>query len=363
MSNDDDSIKVVTGGEELKTVTGSVIVQPKATSAIKEAADKYRQRIISLRDAMTDCYFELGKCLYKIRKDALYHHWGYKSFEEYVDEEVSFEIRKATHLIRIWQYFGIELSENPEVLNRVRALGWTKASHLVGVVDGVNVEQWVALAEHNTTRRVSEEARTAKELRESGEVRGSVTPLIVETKRRQEQESAHQTYPSKEVGSDTVQVKGGSGYTGDKSPRDPLAYEMSKDPLTGGDVIDTSGEMVVQGPRLGADPAAPDDRQRWSILVTRDQRENIREALKVAAELADDKANGDAEGFLCDYVATGFMAFHNTYVRESKTRRKEAFISAMLLSVERVLGVDLIALKHGTDEIVFGDKTVERLEG
>jgi len=119
---------------------------------------------------------------------------------------------------------------------------------------------------------------------------------------------------------------------------------------------------MQRGPRLGADPLAPEDRQRWGIMVTRDQRENIQEALRIACELADDKVNSDAEGFLFDYVATGFMAFHNTYVRESKKRHKDAFIHAMLQSVERVLGLKIIALTDNND-VAYGEDTVKKLEG
>jgi hypothetical protein len=277
----------------------------------------------------------------------MYRQWGFDSFQEYVDQEVSFEFRKARYLMSIWHYFGEELSDHPDVFEKIKGIGWTKAAYLVDVVDDKNVDAWVELAVELPARRLNEEARTAKDMRRGGS-KVAPSPVDVELHRRGavEKESA-----GAESDQETY-VPGGHGYTGESSGgRD------------GDSVVSDAPLQTPTGDRLGADPPAVEDRQRWSVRLDRTQKENVVLALRIAGEIAGEiDKNLDAEGYLLDFVATGFTAFHNGTVRENKKKHREGFLVAMLEAVERSLGVDIIAVKKGGEDVVYGEQTISRME-
>lgn len=141
-----------------------------------------RNRIVKLKEIIEDSYFEIAGLLYIIYNKRLFYKWGYHSFEEYVNEELSFGRRKADYLRDIWYYFGVEVGDSV-VLHKVAGLGWTKVKELVGVVTPKNVDDWVELGGRLNTIQLKNEVRIYKARRKIGEGSSSgsgSTPISVE---------------------------------------------------------------------------------------------------------------------------------------------------------------------------------------
>ena len=84
-------------GENLSVVTGSKYIEPEVLGDREVQTDLVRKRVIELRDAVADSYFELGKHLHYVQREALYAVWGFDSFSDYIDQEVTFAWRKAMY--------------------------------------------------------------------------------------------------------------------------------------------------------------------------------------------------------------------------------------------------------------------------
>jgi len=119
-----------------------------------EKARDCRKRIDSVN-------FDLAEVLYTIHQEALYTRLGYENFVEYVENDLDFEKRKAQYFISMWAYYGVKLAGNPEVMDKVKTIGWTKAKDLIGVVTPDNVDQWVETAKQVSAPKLLELARGA----------------------------------------------------------------------------------------------------------------------------------------------------------------------------------------------------------
>lgn len=333
-------------GEEatnLVTLTGSEMAPPEVMTEREVQADKLRRRVIDLRNQVAESYFEIGRHLHTIQREALYKLWGFETFSDYVATEVTFKWRKAMYLMSIYRHYALELAD-PAVFEKVKPLGVSKAAALINVVNAKNVDQWVDKASKLPVRSLEDEARLAKQAREE------------KRKEREEMARQREATEDEERRMDAELRKGNAVYSkGEQDPEPPPDPVIHKD---------------IDGP--GADPVPEEEkgelRRMFQCLLTGDQRENLQAALQCASHLVDEsqsttkkEKNHDAHGYLLDFVATGFLAFHGSTVRENRKKHSKNLRRETLQAIERAFDVRIIAIDKGSPNIVFGDNTVDVL--
>lgn len=130
--------EVVETGKEVVEVDAAVVV-------VDEELRKRMQRIVNM---IEDAFVELGEGLYKINVSGVYVSWGYKSFDEYLRKELAYSERRGKYLIAIHKYFAEDLKD-PELLNEMKSIGWTKLKETIHVCDRKNKDDIKKLAEEN----------------------------------------------------------------------------------------------------------------------------------------------------------------------------------------------------------------------
>lgn len=168
--------------ETTSEANGSGLATVGATTVMSTddaKAEQLRQRLIDCRDRIDSSSFEMAEMLFLVWSELLYTKWKnpadeyYKTFQEYVEQELEFKSRKANYLIRIHDWFGKKLAD-PVVYDRVKKLGWAKAKELVGVCKLDNAEQWISLAERSSVPQLQEAIKASvnanKEKGEEGAV-------------------------------------------------------------------------------------------------------------------------------------------------------------------------------------------------
>lgn len=335
----------------LAVVTGSAIAAPRVSTERQMMADQVRQRVAHLRDAVAQSYFELGRHLHTIQKEALFKLWGFETFSEYIDKEVTFKWRKAMYLMKIYRYYGLELGDK-EVFEAVKPLGISKAAALAEVVTQKNAEKWVEKAKALPVKALEDEVRLAKKAAEE------------RRKKRREAADERKRIEDAEAQADADARKGNALYsTGDQ---DDDAPEV--DP---GIHLETHQGGL---PGIDIDPVGDDERkevrQYLRVLLTDDQRKNIIAACQAASHFIDEgkrrtekEKNHDANGYHLDFVATGFLAFHGTTVRENIRKHYANMRNDTLAAIERTFSIRLIAVAEGTTDVIYGDHHVAALMG
>lgn len=160
----------VTGKDNLVVLNGGTGIPRE----IGEDPDLIRGRIIELKNEIDNAYFELAMRLHQVwngGKDGkpMYLQWGFHSWNEYVEKELDFAIRKAQYLISIWSWFGVEVGDQ-SIIEKIRPLGWTKVKELVGVVSAANADEWIEKAKSMSSTQLADEARSVlKAKKEAGE--------------------------------------------------------------------------------------------------------------------------------------------------------------------------------------------------
>lgn len=302
--------------------------------ARRERADKLRVRVRELRNEVAENYYEMARHLYTIQKEAMYTLWGYDSFSEYVEHEVSFKWRKVMYLLKIYRYFALDLGSQ-EVFERVKPLGWGKAAALVDVINAQNADKWIEKANNLPQKKLEDEARAARASREKKQ-------------QEKDQAQAHREQTEQEEQRlDKETRKGNAVYsTGEESGDE-------KEPS-----VDTQTSLGY-----GTDPLPSNEfnqhRERVGFTLSMEQKENLENAMRIAKDIAEDP-DQDGRGYLIDFIATGFTAFHNGAVRETKDKHSAQFRWEILNAIERSLGLEIVAFKKGTLDVVYGEEKVDR---
>jgi len=144
--------EMVQESNQLKqTASGTVTIELNkdlvtlANDIKSKTPSQVRADITNMTQAIEESYFEVAGMLHRINVDMLYTEWGYKSFSDYVNNELDFSLRKAQYFISFWQYFVNEIGDEA-IVRMVRPIGWSKLKYLVGILDKTNVEFWVKRA-------------------------------------------------------------------------------------------------------------------------------------------------------------------------------------------------------------------------
>lgn len=151
------------------------IVERETTPTIANSPEQLiREEAIRAKDMVEFGYMKLARCLYDIYNQNLYQKWDYITFENYIDNELQINYRKAMYLVEI---YNKAMMLNMD-MGRLEKIGWTKARELIRVVDQVNADEWMSIAENATVKELNVLVRQEKD---KGEDRASIVdevPLI-----------------------------------------------------------------------------------------------------------------------------------------------------------------------------------------
>lgn len=323
----------------LVAVTGSVVA-PGDKSDRQQESDRIASEVIALRDRMASDYFELGRLLYRMNHEGL---WAlqknpatgkpYERFKDWVETVSDMQYRKAKYLMSTWYWFARRIG-SPKVSEKIKEIGWTKASKLVGIVDERNVDTWVEKAKRLTVGKLDEECKLALAAAER-----KARPTIP-NKATEDDLAAAQGKVMQKTGANGKPLISGALPSPIPFSGKPEQVRMGVDPIESGEVRDT--------------------RIRWGCLLTKDQIANVDRAIDVASQMGE--VSNDGKGYLLDFIATHFLTFQVGAIGDNDERTRDNFRRDFLERVEYVLGIELMAVLPGTNELVYGEEVVHRIE-
>lgn len=297
----------------------------------KKWADKIRNRAKELSRQLDEGYVEMAVILHHIyhqpvdgdrKNEAVFRLWGYKSFQQYVEEELNFKRRKADYLRSIGTLLEVNLAGiDPDLRKRLVSLGWGKLRELVRLFfnksDPSYVESWINKCEKMNYPQVQEAVGNALDrmgLRD-GEVVEDVTEEDSEDGSEENEDDSVEEEDDEEVEEDSPKKS--------KSKRERLP-----DPVR---------EKV------------------FTFVCFDEQIDNVVAALDRAEEMIQQKGGMERSksgrlSLIClDFLAT------NDFGKKNDPEQ----IKRYLHRIEIALGMKLIAVKD--DEVVYGVKTLKKL--
>jgi len=287
-------------------------------------AQKLRTQAKNLVKRIDEGYLEMGQLLWQIYDTpsvgggALYRHWGYSTFADYVEKELGIHPKRAQRLRSVWYNLEVRLKDHitAEARERLVRLGFSKVREMVNVLTPENFEGWVEKGEELSYPALSAALK---------EYRSAVEKLSIA---REQAASGNELL---QEGDSEVELDrsggswGGSG-GGDPAPVDALIHETS----------------MPEIPTVTSETY-----HRRHFLLYPDQAEIVDAALERAAEISDSDSKSNNLHLIClDFLA------HNDFgkaTREQKLR--------LLAQMERILGFKLVVFDG--EDVVYGLKTLE----
>lgn len=407
-ADDDDVLEGVVETEtdtaNLVALTGGLI-HPEVVE--DEEANRIRHRILEISRRVDDDKLELGALFFRVRVSALYTKWAnpatgkpFQRWDEYVEQETSFSLRSISHMVAIWFWFSA-LNQFPRVRELIRQVGWRKASVLVGLADDHNFEQWFALA--NKLPREELELNAKAAMNKAGLARRPSLLQKPNPKAQLPAPPSTEGEPGSEERVDTsVRLTDTQGapktsvaVDGDPSDSKPVNEHPAR-PM-GGAAEDRKG---VDAPSEEDLAAYEKKKVRWSALMDEAQQKHVEAAvaatydvLKDAGTMKERPASAEVgRGLALEMMATHALAFYSGANAVNKDLRSRIFFGDIMKgletnfgvfviaidqkkgtivhglpdevfeALERKLGVDIVAIKKGTNECVYGWDTATRLE-
>ena len=115
-----------------------------------------REMVAALSNESEMTMFKLGGVLSLIQANGWFD--PYASFREYVEKELGMHYRKATYWVSIYNH----LAESKVPWEKVKHLGWTKLKEIAEVLTPDNVDDWVQVAQSQTTLQLIETVKAHK---------------------------------------------------------------------------------------------------------------------------------------------------------------------------------------------------------
>lgn len=120
--------------------------------------------------------WDLAEMMWRVKDDCIFHHWGYRNYNEYCDVELSMLYRTAQFYFNIHDKFVVDLRRkltegkagsdkvaaekyHDLLLEKLRAVGWTKARLLLDIYQDNRLEEEIAAAKNMTTRELKTHIR------------------------------------------------------------------------------------------------------------------------------------------------------------------------------------------------------------
>lgn len=127
-------------------------VQEETGQVTNKHAD-IRKQLRDLNSEVEKNYLVIAELMHTVRNGELYATWGFNTFEQYSDDELGIQKRKAYYLTDVWQM--VKDFRLPKA--KVQKIGWTKMRELKGVIDVENAKEILALAAKLSHRQLKEE--------------------------------------------------------------------------------------------------------------------------------------------------------------------------------------------------------------
>lgn len=283
-----------------------------------------------LSGAIETHYKSLARTLYEIydtpidgdrSKPPVYTAWGYKTFRDYAEQELSLHYKKAESLRSVYYWLEIELEGlDPALRKRLEALGWTKLRVLRRVVSLSNAKQWVDKAENMNYPTV--EAAVKKYL-----------------DRLEDEDIARR-----------VQKKGDPIAKSNKLDADKTESELAAEEAEEAAAV---AGAHTPGENESAYDYNSEDEQYYTkqFAFKADQLETVKLALKRAEEMTNKTQGGLNLSYIClDFLST------NDFTKASEEQRLR-----YVAKLEKLMGYKLIVVDPATKDILFGIGTLEKV--
>lgn len=389
--------------DHLVPVTGGLI----HTEVVEDdEVDRIRYRIQDITRRVDESRLELGALFFRVRLNAIYVRWTspvtgkkYQTWEEYVDTESAFSVRSIQHMVAMWWWFS-ELNAFPQIKDRINGIGWGKARILVGLADDQNYEAWFSLAETVPQAKLAMSARAAMD--KVGIPRRPSVGVA-----RPDPKGVLPSQPSAPPDVAHAAVKESLTVPVDATPVDvdPVKVDTSPVPVAetsvaplGDPHAERKGVDVPTDADLGA---YAEKRTMWKCLMDETQKKHVTDAVEVTYDVLKDSGSMKerpasaevARGLALEMMATHFLSFYTGASAVNKEMRTRIFFADIVRgleknfgvdvvvidersgeilhgigddlfeSIERKLGVTLVALKNGTNECVYGYDALTRMAG
>ena len=103
---------------KVESQTGEVTL----TKTEMRRADQIRKGLKEAKEKAEQSYLVLAEGLHEVHKNMYYKQWDHDSFENYCNDELDFQYRKADYLVKIWRMVtDLDLDKK-----EVAAIGWSK---------------------------------------------------------------------------------------------------------------------------------------------------------------------------------------------------------------------------------------------
>jgi len=331
-------------------------------------ANKVHMELLEYRRQHEDLNFEIARCLYDISHRRLFMLIGpgYKSFKDYVEGELLFKERKAKYLAQVEWWFGEVHGEHPEMYERVKKLGWSKAKELVKVMDPENAEEWFAIAESGTVTELRDARRAA--LKAAGKSARVTMPEGLEVSGVSETPALPEAEPEAEAkpdGGNGIDVNKGvdgmveqvlEGTEGDDeedvTPKTKKTMNLTANRKSG-EGVDGAG---VAPPTLEAMQDEQEENKKWkrrTFDIPPEWDDVVAEALKVAEEQTEGRSThpGNLLALICLHFCGGY------------SKHPSIMNGEWLSAFEANTGLTLVAVDESKGAIVYGKDNAERLSG
>ena len=268
-------------------------------------------------------------------------HWGYDTYEKWVEIEVGIHERKARALRRIYERITDLHALDPVLRTRLLALGWTKVRELVRVLTLQNAAYWVDQGEKSnypTFRAMISEY--ASDLQAE-----AIRQALAAKKNKTSHNAVHK--PDDEE---------------DELPKTEIVYTQGVDGASAEDqdAMPQSGfSEMLQYDAAAVEAAVPLPDPvvfiPFNFSLTPESAQTLREALDHASKRFPDKSRSAC----LDVLALEYLAGY--YSSATPMERRVEFLAKVAAN----LGLDILARDPTSGEVVYGDPAAyyERLVG
>ena len=174
-------LKIVKPGDSKKAPVEAVEVSEKD---LEKAETQLRERAKSLRWEIEDNYWELGRCLWEVydgvpggyqamvkgdgakqAREALFQKWGFKSFEQYAEDELGLRKRTAQNIRYAYYWFEEQEKLPKNVLDELKKVGRSRVYILAGFARKDSISLWIEKAKACTFEELKKSITAAKAVR------------------------------------------------------------------------------------------------------------------------------------------------------------------------------------------------------
>ncbi len=344
-------LKVVAEGDTSKKSKKELQVGSKAW------AESKCEEARTLIKGIDSQYIHLGKLLwdlYDIPVDnnpankPAYSLFGYPKFEEFCDKELGLHYRKAYTFRSIYYRLHIELKDmDSQLRDRIIALGWTKVRGVSRVLTLANAMSWIEYAEKHTASAI--EKKVSEHLEEARKKKAMEEGLGFEAA------AAGASFGEDAPPPPTADTKKKPGKKTTATPDATAAMDPAgADLLPTFDQehqteIDTSADEPIFDPSI----ADLDPKTKRVFWLEPGENELVQQALALSQKLSGKDTPGTNLSLIC-------LEFTATNDSTARPNMKDEFKLVMLAQVEKLLGLELLAVDPKSGNAVYASASLKK---